>query len=736
MAEDQTGMRKDYVKELAPWTSIFSAFKIALDPKKLVLAGAGILILAVGWYVLSVIFFSLNSKPAEWTPNNYPDLKSSEPAKVKAAWDDFKRDRQRWNLLYEMAGAPNVIETGTRTETKYATYDIGDLADSPTEFEEIRKRKDEIDAALARLNEKVRRAPDTGESIVLSITKDIAFGVKPVNEDDRAKLVKDLADNKFELKDLKITGEGANTVIILGPYTVALSDPSDKGAEKARRYKSEAKTVEDIRADVRDNSQNSRITNLALALRTPRFKPYGRLRTMPWFEDRGPNPYLLVTGNYVVVNDDGTVTNVPWTRGGFIAWLFGEQAPVLLEPLVKFFRPLIYLFDPAGGFLNRVYLLLVIVWLLATWALFGGAITRIAAVQVARTNERVGLFESLKFVWTRYKSFFCAPLFPLLFLFVITVVLFFFGLLEVYLFVVGDLLMPLLWPLVLLAGLIMAVVLVGLLGYPLMYSTISAEGSDAFDAISRSYSYVYQAPWHYLWYSLVAVIYGAVLVFFVGFMGSLLIYMSKWSVALAPAPDTREPSYLFMWAPTSYGWRDLLLYKSTNATVVPEVSNSGKLVPVAKLQVNKDYYEPNWHNYWAAFVMSVWLYILFLLVLGFSYSYFWTASTIIYLLMRRKVDDTELDEIHLEEEPEQTWTPPATTPPAAEPPKSNAVPVQMVESPILRTPPPAAEAPVLHTPAAVPEPDPGQTQLAPPAALPDNPHETPPESSPPPESTH
>ena len=52
------------------------------------------------------------------------------------------------------------------------------------------------------------------------------------------------------------------------------------------------------------------------------------------------------------------------------------------------------IFDPAAGFFNRVYLLLVILWSLATWALFGGAITRIAAVQVARTNERVGLMEA------------------------------------------------------------------------------------------------------------------------------------------------------------------------------------------------------------------------------------------------------------------------------------------------------------------------------------------------------
>ena len=47
MAEDQGGMRKDYLKELAPWTTLFSAFKVALDPKKLVLAGAGLLMLAL-----------------------------------------------------------------------------------------------------------------------------------------------------------------------------------------------------------------------------------------------------------------------------------------------------------------------------------------------------------------------------------------------------------------------------------------------------------------------------------------------------------------------------------------------------------------------------------------------------------------------------------------------------------------------------------------------------------------
>ena len=63
---------------------------------------------------------------------------------------------------------------------------------------------------------------------------------------------------------------------------------------------------------------------------------------------------------------------------------------------------------------------------------------------------------------------------------------------------------------------------------------IRSEGSDTFDALSRSYNYVFQSPWNYIWYSLVAVAYGAVLVFFVGFMGSFVVYLTKWSLSQTP----------------------------------------------------------------------------------------------------------------------------------------------------------------------------------------------------------
>jgi len=83
------------------------------------------------------------------------------------------------------------------------------------------------------------------------------------------------------------------------------------------------------------------------------------------------------------------------------------------------------------------------------------------------------------------------------------------GLFQWLLWVLADLVLVLLIvPGVLVLGLIMAVVLVRPDRWPLMYCTISTEGSDSFDAISRSYSDVFQAAWSYLGYAAVALLYG------------------------------------------------------------------------------------------------------------------------------------------------------------------------------------------------------------------------------------
>src|SRR5437867_1515652 len=39
------------------WTEVFRTFQIALDPRKLVVAAAAILVMSFGWFVLSAMFW-------------------------------------------------------------------------------------------------------------------------------------------------------------------------------------------------------------------------------------------------------------------------------------------------------------------------------------------------------------------------------------------------------------------------------------------------------------------------------------------------------------------------------------------------------------------------------------------------------------------------------------------------------------------------------------------------------
>ena len=89
----------------------------------------------------------------------------------------------------------------------------------------------------------------------------------------------------------------------------------------------------------------------------------------------------------------------------------------------------------------------------------------------------------------------------------------------------------LVWPFVILLGLMMAVLLIGaLVGWPLMWATVSVEGTDAFDALSRSYAYVYHRPWRLLWYALFSLFLAIVSMFVVKLFASSAIALGNWSI--------------------------------------------------------------------------------------------------------------------------------------------------------------------------------------------------------------
>ncbi len=575
MVEEKVEPRELNYRQMLPWTELFRGFQVAIDPKKLLLAAAGILVMAFSWWLLAVVFYASRPVPA-WKAGTYTE--------DDKGWKTFKEDRRKWNVLYETAG---YVPAGEKR--RYT--DAHDLAESPQEYEQIRNA----------ITEAIEAIPNT-----------------------------------------EALAEVPRTVTVGGKQYVISA------------------------------------------------KPYGKLRTWPWFEDRGPNPYLLATGQ----------AGVPWQAGHAWEWLLTKQVPVLIEPLVKLVRPVLYLLQSDSGFWNFLYFLLVILATVATWAFFGGALTRMAVVQIAR-KEKIGLGEAIRFAVGHYRSYFFASLAPLLGVAAILILLILFGVIHL-IPAVGEIWDGLLWPVVLVLGLAAAVVLVGLVGWPLIHVTISAEGSDSFDALSRSYSYVYQKPWHYVWCALVALLYGAAVVFFVGFMGSLMVYLGKVGVASTPfsGPENlnRDPSFLFVYAPTSFGWRELLLQGGT--VEGQALVTNGVINETARSTYSSSF---RWWNWIGVFLVSVWIYLVFLMIDGFGYSYFWSAGTIMYLLMRRKVDDTEMDEVYLEEEePEESYSLPASpaTPPPA--PASAGPGLTMVEAPALRSSTAVTAAPVAPT-AAPPE---------------------------------
>lgn len=319
---------------------------------------------------------------------------------------------------------------------------------------------------------------------------------------------------------------------------------------------------------------------------------------------------------------------------------FGIEVPssffLVVEPVRTLVLPARLTFLSRG---STAIGLLLLIWTLAVWSLFGAAICRISAVQVAR-NGNVGLMESIRFALARYVSFFTSPLLP--FLGVVLIVLF---------CVIGSLILyvpyleiaaGVIWILPLLAGFVIVAALLGLaLGWPLMYAAIGAEATESFDALSRAFSYVLGRPWHYLFYALLATVYGGIIMIFATIFAYGMVHMSQYAVSWGGVDTTS----LYAFAPEAPGWREAF---------GPASAPEGTVTAL-----------PTGSRYFTALLVGFWTHLIFFGLIGVSFSFFWSEATIIYFLLRRDVDETEIEEVYLEEEDEEPF--PTATPTVAPP---------------------------------------------------------------------
>ena len=277
--------------------------------------------------------------------------------------------------------------------------------------------------------------------------------------------------------------------------------------------------------------------------------------------------------------------------------------------------------------------------LLAVMALAGGAICRVAALQFAGA-ERPGLRQAAGFGHRKFVSLFVAPLIP--FAIVVVIGLFFIALpgLIGSIPIAGELLASLLLPLSLAAAFVIAGGLVAAVpGTSLMFPAIAYEDSDSFDSISRSLSSVYSRPWHMGFYALVAVVYGAVCYVFVRFFAFLMLWTTYQFLQLGFLNNEKLHS---IWAEPTFAD---LLGTMTSATAPPDT----------------------WSLWIAWLLIRVWGMVIVGMVVAFLVSFCFSANTVIYALMRNRVDATPLDEIYIRPE-ETTAEPIAPAPPRAETP--------------------------------------------------------------------
>jgi len=320
-----------------------------------------------------------------------------------------------------------------------------------------------------------------------------------------------------------------------------------------------------------------------------------------------------------------------------------ERFNPLHSPVIKsadwLSGPFVRIFDPTAGAIPILYSVLCGLWELAVWSLVGGAITRIASLALAR-DDRMGIVSGLRFGIRKWPAFFFAPLVPFAAVLGLLVLGWITGLLLKWnpsAFVVA-----IFWPILLAACFAVAVLLVGLLfGWPLIWPTISTEGTDSFDGLSRSYSYTFQRPLFYLFFVIVA-----------GFLGALAALIA-WLLA-----DWTH--VLSVWA-VSWGAGAERMSEISAAVTAPDAAE-GLVAGTARL-------------------LAFWRGCVVLLALAYVYSYFWTSVTRIYFLLRQRVDGTELDEVALEEtESEETYGLPALAPDESgmhrvvEPPPTSASP--------------------------------------------------------------
>lgn len=243
----------------------------------------------------------------------------------------------------------------------------------------------------------------------------------------------------------------------------------------------------------------------------------------------------------------------------------------------------------------------------------GGAISRLAVMQ-ACADASDGLFETASFTAPRAGWFIVAPLIPVG---VAGVVWLIQATIGAVLFNVPGLnvIGALGFGLMILIGFVAACLLIfSALGVGMLPSALAVEGTDAFDAVSRVCTFLIYRPIRYLLLVAITLVFGAMMYLIVG----TIMYFAFWFTTKSAGAWVGD-------------FNQLIVVQEFGR--MPYRINAESLSTMDKA---------------TAWLLLVWSRLWFGLSLAFVISFFFSAQTWIYLLLRRDVDGTAFEECFIE----------------------------------------------------------------------------------------
>jgi len=333
-------------------------------------------------------------------------------------------------------------------------------------------------------------------------------------------------------------------------------------------------------------------------------------------------PDTTLTKNFIE-SRKGFVESKEAERAGVFTtlWRFGDQEfhnalyailswniPGLVRSITHCAKALVWAFR-----WHTLYSLVFFTVAFVVLSLAGVAICRGAALQFARA-EGPRLTQAVRFGRRRLLSLLGAEIAPVALIAAFGLPTILLGLLGNVPFA-GPLLTGLFLPLSLLAACAVAVVLIGLVGgASLMAPAIAYEDSDGFDAVVRSFL-VFSEPWRMGFYTLAAALYGAICYVFVRLFGFLLLWTTYRFLAIGSLKQNvdlhaiwPEPTFASFAGP---------------AAATPEA----------------------WYLGLAALLIRLWVLVIIGVTASFVISFYFSANTIIYALLRQRADGIALEEI-------------------------------------------------------------------------------------------